>query len=108
MPIRRLMEDEGRARLRRLPRVHPVRIWNKARSVMFGATPSARYYRLRRLRFSKKWLYNRLGLRPNIAVNSLTEEEIRRFFEHIGATVRAVVPKVHPEMVNRLYVVSRT
>jgi 2-polyprenyl-3-methyl-5-hydroxy-6-metoxy-1,4-benzoquinol methylase len=107
MPCGRLLEDHGKARLRLLPKLHPARLWNKARSLMVGATPPDRYYRLRRLRVSKTWLYNRFGLRPNIEVNSLAEEEIRAFCETLGATVKAVFAKPHPELVNRLYVVSK-
>jgi ubiquinone/menaquinone biosynthesis C-methylase UbiE len=107
MPCGRLMEDHGKARLRLLPRLHPARVWNKVRSLMFGATPPDRYNRLRRLRVPKTWLYNRFGLRPNIEVNSLAEEEIRAFCETVGASVKAVFAKPHPELVNRLYVVSK-
>jgi len=77
VPTRQLVTDARSIRLRQLPRYHPARIWNKLRSTVAGPDPTTTwYYRLRRLGLSRRWLYDRLKLRPRIPMYILAEEEI--------------------------------
>lgn len=107
MPVQRLVKDEKKIYLSSLPKYHPRRVINKVQSTVIGPDPSARYYRLRYLGFSKKWIYNRFGFRPLISMNFLDEAEIVELVEGFGAEVVNVVDKMHPEMVSKLFVVKK-
>jgi SAM-dependent methyltransferase len=85
VPIQRLDQDIETINLRRLPKYHPKRIWNKLRGLLVGHDQTDRYYRLAALGLSKSWLYNRFGFRPEIQMHTLDEAVIRKLIIERGA-----------------------
>ena len=87
IPTQRLLFDTNTIRLRSLPRYHPVRVINKIRGVLVGDNKTTWYYRLKRLGISKRWLYDKFGLRPNIDMYVLDEPHIRDLLSKRGAKI---------------------
>jgi SAM-dependent methyltransferase len=107
IPLRRLEPDTFVDQLRRLPRSHPRRVWNKARGILFGHSSSDRYYRLRRIGVPKRWLHERLGLWPHINMFCFDEPEIERLVERYGCTVRHVRRYPHDSLLHAKFVVLK-
>jgi ubiquinone/menaquinone biosynthesis C-methylase UbiE len=87
VPLQRLEQDEKKNYLSSLPKYHPARVTNKLKGVMVGHDITDRYYKLRRLGFSKIWLYKAFGLRPEIQMHTLSEDVITKFILAQGATI---------------------
>jgi ubiquinone/menaquinone biosynthesis C-methylase UbiE len=107
IPVQSLALYEKKLFLKKLPKYHTRRIFNKLQGILVGHDSTSRYYRLRQIRVSKQWLYNKYGFHPQIEMNSLGEVEIVELIEELGAKVVNVVDKKHPEMVNKLFVVTK-
>ncbi len=107
IPVQSLATDEKKIFLRTLPKYHPRRVFNKLQGIFVGHDPATRYYRLRHLKVSKRWIYNKFGFHPQIEMNPLEEEEIVELVQGLGAKVVNVVDKKHPEMVNKLFVFKK-
>jgi ubiquinone/menaquinone biosynthesis C-methylase UbiE len=93
VPLQRLEQDEKKNYLSSLPKYHPARVTNKLKGVMVGHDITDRYYKLRRLGFSKIWLYKAFGLRPEIQMHTLSEDVITKFILAQGATIVHMIIK---------------
>lgn len=100
IPVERLLPDEQEIRLRKLPKIHPKRVWNKLRGILIGHSAEDRYYKLRRLGFSKKWLYEKLGLRPHIDMFFVSEPELREALEGGGCELRHIEKYRYQDMIH--------
>jgi ubiquinone/menaquinone biosynthesis C-methylase UbiE len=107
VPVQRLCQDEKTIALRRLPRYHPRRVANKVRGILLGHDAATRYYRLRRLGFSKKWLYERFGFRPEIQMHCLAEPEVDQILKSLGTTIMHVVRHQEGQVLSATYVVTK-
>jgi len=113
VPIQRLVEDNRTQYLKSLPRYHPQRILNKLRGILIGHNITERYYRLRklgflrRLGFSKKWLYEKLGFRPNIPMYCLEESEINELIASTGAMTAHIAKFIDGDNLNAMFVVVK-
>ena len=90
IPMQALVSDTHTARLRALPKFHPKRVANVVRGVLIGHDASSRYYRLRRLGLPKKWLYDRLHLRPAIEMHFLEEADLRATIEQARGNIKSI------------------
>lgn len=100
IPIERITHDETALQLRSLPRIHPKRVWNKLKGILIGHDQESRYYRLSRLGFPKKWLFEKWGLRPHINMYFLEETEVRKVLEGQGCVIRHVEKYRYEDMVH--------
>ena len=109
IPVKNLVRDTRGTYLRSLPRFHPYRISNKVKGLIIGHGHVDRYYRLKRLGFSKSWLYKNFGFRPEIKMNSLDESLINELLLNRGARIVQTTTKLDKftQMVNAEYVVVR-
>jgi SAM-dependent methyltransferase len=108
IPVQPLWQDEKELHLKALPKYHPQRILNKLQGMLIGHDAITRYYRLRLLGFSKKWLYDKFGFRPRIEINCLKETEINELARISGATLVSATERVHPDMLNKVFVVVKS
>jgi ubiquinone/menaquinone biosynthesis C-methylase UbiE len=87
VPVEHILKDSNPNQLKKLPKFHPKRVFNKLKGILIGHDSTTRYYRLRKLGFSKNWLYNRFGLRPMIEMHFLEETSIVNIVEGMGAVI---------------------
>lgn len=108
LPVERLVTDRRDVILKSQPRYYPRRILNKLKSTLLGQDNTERYYRLRRLGFSKSWLYQNLGYRPRIQMYTLSETRTKDLMTSYGAAVVHVEKKKLSDMINAVFVVLKS
>jgi ubiquinone/menaquinone biosynthesis C-methylase UbiE len=104
IPIKHLAADQNTSYLRSFPKYHPKRIWNKLRGILIGHDAETRYYRLKKLGFSKKWLNEKLDLHPRINMNFLEQKEIQDLLESQGCSIKHVEKYEFKDMIHANFV----
>ena len=102
-----LPKHVGSVYLKTLPKFHPKRIWNKLRGILIGHDISTRYYRLRKLGLSKKWLNDTLGLHPHINMYSMEENTVREILGNLGCIVKHVEKYDYEKQIHAVFIVVK-
>ncbi|HSG45542.1 MAG TPA: methyltransferase domain-containing protein, partial [Anaerolineales bacterium] len=104
IPIKMVVIDKNKSYLRSLPKFHPKRIWNKLKGILIGHGIEAKYYRLRNIGLSKKWLNEKLGLRPHINMYFMEQRELRELLESHGCSIKHVEKYEYKNMTHANFV----
>lgn len=107
VPIEFTVQDLKTAYLKSLPKFHPLRIRNKLKGILMGHDKSERYYRLRKMGISKKWLYEKFGFRPKIDMYLLTETEIHELMVSVNSSIINTVKESTPDLISGIIVVVK-
>lgn len=107
IPIDRFTQDEKAIKIRQLPKIHPKRVWNKLKGILIGHDGESRYYKLRKLGFSKKWLFEKWGLRPHINMYFLEETILRDLLESYGCEIKNVEKYQYQDMIHAQFLVLK-
>jgi len=108
IPVESPHVDARTGRLKKLPRCHPARVLNKLRGLTIGHDEATRYYRLRRIGVSKRFLHDRLGLHPRINMYWLSDREVESAMSSLGCDILDRVRYQHMSMVHaKFFTVKR-
>ncbi len=114
VPIKGFVQQENP--FHRLPIYHPARVANKLRwetrqllNRIFGDR-NQRFYRLQKLGFSKKWLYETFRIHPPIDMHYLEESVICNLLDEMKLEIIDVIKDTHqePGMLNGVFIVKKT
>jgi SAM-dependent methyltransferase len=105
MPIGSTLTDDRSARLRKLPRYHPARVWNKIRSMVF-ADEARWYYRLKRFGLGARPMYA-LGLRPRIEMFCVEESRLIGLAQEHGCSTTKLIAYQYGDMVHAKFAIVK-